>query len=221
MKAPYLFVGALAVAAAFFLPAARAAEIRVSDCAQAAQNANNFERLTAEIAQVGNQVESTGSEVASHVQGQAGTQVVSRLQRTTENIQAALRELHSALESVHASCQQYNAAGEQTLRPMHMGVFRSGEQRWDFGAIEASASQMQASQARLAALTNEVQAARGDFGVHRDRAVARLREAQQSMAQLNQAIAGAAQAMRNTEKCVSGRFSDGTKCNLRRLHLEV
>ena len=214
MKPLYFFIGMLAVAAACFISApARAADMN-TDCAQAAQNAENFARLTAEIAQVGNQVESTGSELASHVQGQAGTQVASRLQRTTESIQAALRELHGALESVHASCQQYNALGEQVLHPM--GMLRSSAQYWDFAAIQTGASQMQANQARLVALTNEVQAARGDFGVHRDRAVARLHEAQQSMSQMNQAITDAAQAMRNSEKCISGRFSDGTKCNSRR-----
>jgi len=200
MKALYRFVGVLAVAAAFFIPAsARAAEMR-SDCAQLAQNANNLDRLTSEIAQVGSRVNSTGSELASHIQGRAGTEVVSRLQRTSENIQAALRELHDALESVHSSCQQYDAPREQALRPMTMGKLRSGDQHWNFAAIQAGASEMRSDQATLAALADEVRAARGDFGVHRDRAVTRLGEAQQSMTQLNQAIGEAAQAMQNTER---------------------
>ncbi len=83
---------------------------------------------------------------------------------------------------------------------MNMGMLRSGQQRWDFGAIEASASQMHANQARLAALTDDVRAARGDYGVYRDRAVTRLVAAQQSMSHLNQSIADAAQAMHNNER---------------------
>lgn len=189
-----------AIATAFLIPApARAAET-TTDCAQAAQNANNLDRLTQEIAQLGNQVESTGSELAGHLQGQAGAQVASRLQQTIESIRAALHELHGALEAVHASCQQYNPRGEQALHPMNMGMLRSGQQRWDFGAIEASASQMHANQARLAALTDDVRAARGDYGVYRDRAVTRLVAAQQSMSHLNQSIADAAQAMHNNER---------------------
>jgi hypothetical protein len=218
MKPLYLFVGVLVVAAAIFIPAsARTAEMRSDDCAQVAQSADNLGRLTSEIAQVGGRVDSTGSELASHLQGQAGTQVNTRLQRTSEDIRAALRELHNALESVHSSCPHYNAPGEQVLRPMKMGMLQSGEQRWDFGAIEAGLSEMHTEQARLAALTDEVRAARGDFGVNRDRAVTQLMEAQRSMTQLNQAIAEAAQAMHNNERCVSGTFSDDTKCKSRPL----
>jgi predicted nucleic acid-binding Zn-ribbon protein len=211
------FIGVLAVTAAIFIPAsARAAEMR-TDCAQSAQDADNLGRLTSEIAQVGSRVDSTGSELASHMQGQAGAQVNSRLQRTSEDIRAALRELQNALESAHSSCSQYSAPREQVLRPMNMGKLRGGEQRWDFGAVEAGLSEIRADQARLGALTEEVRVARGDFGEPRNRAVAQLMEAQRSMTQLNQAIAEAAQAMHNNERCVSGMFSDDTKCKSRTL----
>jgi gas vesicle protein len=197
MKPTYLLIGVLAVAAACLIPApARAAETR-TDCAQLAQNADALGRLTSEIAQVGNRIDATGSELAGQLQGQAATAVRSSLQRTSQSMQAALQELHAALEFVHASCQQYSPPGAQVLRPMNMRMVRSGEQSWNFGAIEAGVSEMHSNQARLAALTDEVRAARGDFGVHRDRAVARLGEALQSLTQLNQALADAAQAMRN------------------------
>ncbi len=212
MKALCRFVGVLAIAAIFVVPApARSAEMR-TDSAQCARDADNFARLTADIAQVGRRIESTGSELAVHMRGQAATAVISSLQRTSDNMRAALEELNGALDSVHASCQQYNGSHEQVLRAMNMGMLRSAKQQWDFGAIEAGYSQMRSDQATLAALGDEVRAARGDFGVRRDRAVMRLGEALHSLAQLNQALGAAAQAMHDNEKCVSGMFSDGAKC---------
>ena len=211
MKPLYLFVGVLTIAA-FFVPVpTRAADMK-TDRAASAADAANFDRLTSEIAQVFRQIETTGSEIAVHLRGQAGTQVNSSLQRTSDNMRAALRELNGALESIYAS-SQYNLPNAQILPQMNMGMLRkSGEQHWNFGAIEGGASAMQAYQARLAVLTDEVQTARGDFGVHRDRAVTRLSETLQSLAQLNHEIGAAAQAMQRNEECVAGMFSGDTKC---------
>ncbi len=211
MKPLYLFVGVLAIAA-FFVPVPTCAADMKTDPAASAANAANFDRLTSEIAQVGGQIETTGSEIAVHLRGQAGTQVNASLQRTSDNMRAALHELHQALQAISAS-SQYNAPNEQVLPQMNMGMLRkSGQQSWNFGAIEAGASAMRAYQTRLAALSDEVQTARGDFGVHRDRAVTRLSETLQSLAQLNHEINAAAQAMQRNEECVAGMFSGDTKC---------
>jgi hypothetical protein len=210
-KPLYLFVGVLAITA-FFVPVpTRAADMK-TDRAASAADAANFDRLTSDITQVFRQIETTGSEIAVHLQGQAGTQVNSSLQRTSDNMRAALHELHGALESIYAS-SQYNPPNAQILPQMNMGMLRkSGEQSWNFGAIEAGSSAMRSYQARLAALADEVQTARGDFGVHRDRAVTRLIETLQSLAQLNHLIGDAAQAMQRHEQCVAGMFSGDTKC---------
>ena len=214
MKPLYLFVGVLAITA-FFVPVpTRAADMK-TDRAASAADAANFDRLTSEIAQVFRQIETTGSEIAVHLRGQAGTQVNGSLQRTSDNMRAALRELNGALEAISASAQ-YNSPNEQILPQMNMGMLRKSEaQSWNFGAIEGGASAMQAYQARLAALTDEVQTARGDFGVHRDRAVTRLSETLQSLAQLNHEISAAAQAMQRNEECVAGMFSGDNKCKSR------
>ncbi|HVA28296.1 MAG TPA: hypothetical protein VNF68_08955 [Candidatus Baltobacteraceae bacterium] len=211
MKRLYIFVGVLAIAASFVPVPTRAAEMK-TDRAALAANAANFARIASDIAQVCSQIETTGSEIAVHIQGQAGTQVNSSLQRTGDHMQAALHELHQVLESISAS-SQYNPPNEQILPQMNMGMLRkSGEQHWNFDAIEGGSASMRAYQVRLAALTDEVQTAQGDFGVHRDRAVMRLGEALHSVAELNRAISTAAQAMQRNEECVAGKFSGDTKC---------
>ena len=206
-----LFVGVLAIAA-FFVPVPTCAADMKTDPAASAANAANFDRITSDIAQVGRQIETTGSEIAVHLQGAAGTQVNASLQRTSDNMRAALHELHQALQAISAS-SQYNPPNQQILPQMNMGMLRkSGEQSWNFGAIEAGSSAMHSYQARLAALADEVQTARGDFGVHRDRAVTRLSETLHSLAELNYRIGEAAQAMQRKEQCVAGMFSGDSKC---------
>jgi uncharacterized protein YukE len=209
MRAFYRFVSVLAVVAALFAPtAARAAELE-TDCSSLAKSAAHLDQIAGEIHQTMQRAGQTGSELAAHTRGQAGTALQSSLQRFDMNAQSAMRAMHDTLESVHASCSQYRPADEMRM-PMNMKRMGS-EQAWNFSQIESANGALQHSYNTLDALAAQWNSVQGDFGggfrsTHQ-RSSALLREAVQSLAQLSAAAAQAASAMQETEKATGGMFN--------------
>lgn len=83
-----------------------------TDTAVLAKEAANFERISGELQSVIAQVESTGSTLASQMQGQAGTAAQAALTRFHEAATKQVQELNDISQNIHQSGAQYSSTDD-------------------------------------------------------------------------------------------------------------
>lgn len=88
------------------------AEMR-TDAAALQAEAANFDRIASQLQQVMSQVESTGSELTSHMTGAAGTAAQAALARFHESAQAQTQLLNDIQTNINQAGVQYSKADEE------------------------------------------------------------------------------------------------------------
>jgi WXG100 family type VII secretion target len=88
------------------------AEMRTDSAALSAEAAN-FDRISSELQRVIAGVEQTGGELASHMQGQAGTAAQQALVRFHEAGQAQIKALGDISQNIHQAGVTYQRADDE------------------------------------------------------------------------------------------------------------
>ncbi|MEI7915991.1 MAG: WXG100 family type VII secretion target [Mycobacteriaceae bacterium] len=88
------------------------AEMR-TDAATLSAEAASFDRIAGQLQQVMSQVESTGSELTSHMTGAAGTAAQQALARFHEKAQAQTQVLNDIVTNINQAGIQYSKADDE------------------------------------------------------------------------------------------------------------
>ncbi len=84
-----------------------------TDAATLSAEAANFDRISTELKQVIQQVESTAGELAGHWRGQAGTAAQQALTRFHEAGQAQIKALNDISQNISSAGIQYSSSDDE------------------------------------------------------------------------------------------------------------